>query len=64
MREHYIDRKIVGFEDAGIEAVMRMERHNTMAKIANQLHSHIEKETTRFKGELTRMIIDTLEREL
>jgi hypothetical protein len=64
MQEHYIEHKVDDLEESNIEVVLRMERHNTMARIMNQLHSHLEKETQRFKHEMTRRLMDVLEKEL
>ena len=64
MREYYIEHKLEDVEECSVDVIMRMERHNTMARIANQLHSHIEKETQRFKHELMRTLMDVLEKEL
>lgn len=68
MREYYICDKMEELRpplsEEGIEAILRMERNNRMARIMNTIQAHIEEETERYKHELCGYVIHVLEKEL
>lgn len=69
MREYYLEGKMDGLNNKMVLhdhalTILRLERQNRTARIMNDLHAYVEKETRRFKHELISHIHEVLDKEL